>query len=267
MILVTGATGLIGRALIAQLQAASVKVRALSRHPDTAALPAGVEVMGGDAGDPKSLASALDGVQAAYLFAGGQFASQFAAAASRADLTRVVVTSGLDGAAAAVTQPLTAAGLDWVHLRPTMFAANALQDWGLMIRTEGTVRTPYPDAAAAPIHEADIAEVAATALLNGVASGQSYELTGPQSLTFREQVAVLADALGSDIALVQESPDKARQRMLADGLPEPIIDKLLTAWAVAVGRPATVTSAVEQITGHPPRSFAQWVTDHRDDFR
>ncbi|MGR6918847.1 NAD(P)H-binding protein [[Actinomadura] parvosata] len=262
MILVTGATGLVGRRLISLLRADGAAVRALSRRPETANLPPGVQVV---AGEPAS-AAALDGVAAVYLFSAARTAHGFAAAAARAGVKRVVVVSGLDDDPERVERPLTDAGLEWTHLRPNAYAANALRHWGDMIRHQGTVRAPYPDAATAPIHEADLAAVAALALKGGHA-GRRHALTGPQSLTFREQVAILARALDREIAFIEETPGQARERLARHGVPAAVIDELLTLWAATDGVPATVSPTVERLTGLPARSFAQWAGEHADDFR
>lgn len=265
MILITGATGLVGRELVGMLQTVGADVRALSRHPEKAGLPGGVEVIAGDLGEPTSLRAALDGAERVYLFSAGRVGENFAATAQQAGVKRIVVVSGLDNDPARVEDPLRAAGLDWTHLRPTAFAANALRHWGYTIRAQDMVRTPYGDAATAPIHETDIAAVAATVLLNDGQGGQRYELTGPTSLTFRDQVAVISGATGREITFVEETPDQARERMLRF-IPEAIVDGLLAVWAAAVGTRATISPAVEQVTGHSPRTFAQWVTDHAGEF-
>ncbi|MEU6726604.1 NAD(P)H-binding protein [Nonomuraea wenchangensis] len=266
MILVTGATGLVGRHLIAMLCGDGVEVRALSRRPEAANLPHGVRVVGGELRDPASPAPALTGVEAVYLFSAGRAGIGFAASAARAGVKRVVVVSGLDDDPDDVERPLTDAGLEWTHLRPNAYASNALRHWGDMIRHQGAVRAPYPDAATAPIHEADLAAVAAIVLKGGHA-GRRYSLTGPQSLTFRAQVAILARALGRELAFVEETPDQARERMARHGVPVSVIDELLAMWAATAGVPPTVSPAVERLTGLPARSFAQWADEHAGDFR
>lgn len=266
MILVTGATGLVGQHLVTTLRRDGAEVRALSRRPETANLPHGVQVTGGELGEPASLAPALTGVEAVYLFSAGRAGGGFAASAVRAGVKRVVVVSGLDDDPADVERPLTDAGLQWTHLRPNAYASNALRHWGDMIRYQGAVRAPYPDAATAPVHEADLAAVAAIVLRGGHA-GRRYSLTGPQSLTFREQVGILARALGRELAFVEETPDQARERMTRYGMPGSIIDELLAMWAATAGVPATVSPTVEQFTGLSARGFAQWADEHADDFR
>ena len=265
-ILLTGATGMVGRHLTDQLLDSGAALRALSRRPEDAGLPTGVQVIGGDLRDPDSLTSALAGVRTAYLSAGGRVAG-FARAARDAGVEKVVVTSGLDSDPAMVEHILTDAGLAWVHLRPTAFAANALRFWGDSIRTENTVRFPYPGANVAPIHEADIAAVAATVLTEEGHLGQRYTLTGPESLTHRDEVTLIGHAIGREVTFVEETHLQARQRLLASGYPEAVADTLLGLWAAAVEQPATVDPAVEKVTGRPAHTFADWADDHAGDFR
>lgn len=176
------------------------------------------------------------------------------------------MVSGLDNDPASVEQSLTEAGLQWSHLRPTAFAANTLRHWDHTVRAEGVVRAPYGDASIAPIHESDVADVAAALLLEHGPTGQRYELTGPQSLTFRQQVGIIGESIGQGISFVEETPEEFRERMTRF-VPAPIVDGMLEAWASTVSRPAAVTHTVERITGHPARSYAQWASDHAADFR
>lgn len=178
-VLVTGATGLVGRSLLEQLGAAGVPARAVSRRPETAGLAAGIPVVGGDLGQPESLSPALDGIESVYLFAGTYARPELARVLSAAGVQRVVVLSGLgDRDPAAVEQWADAADLAWTHPRPRAFDSNALTWWARSVRDQRTVRAPYGDAATAPIHEADIAAVACAALIDPAHGGRRYVLTG-----------------------------------------------------------------------------------------
>lgn len=267
-VLVTGATGRVGRSLVQQLMQAGVSTRALSRNPAAANdFPAGLDVVGGDLGDPASLTEALQGVSAVYLFSAAHAAHGFAATAAACGVRRVVVVSGLgESNPCTVEAPLEQAGLAWTHLRPTAFAANAVWQFGPMIRAHRLVYGPYPDAPTAPIHETDIAAVAQAALLQDGHAGHRYQLTGPESLTYRQQVATIAGAIGDDIGFIEETPEQARQRM-SQTIPEPVVDRLLMVWAAQVGRAATVERTVEEVTGRPARTFAEWTDAHADEFR
>ncbi|MBV8933255.1 MAG: NAD(P)H-binding protein [Kutzneria sp.] len=264
MILVTGATGHIGRDIAGRLSEAGASVRALTRHPATASLPSQVDALRGDLTEPESVRRALDGVDRLYLYSAAHATTEFLDLASRAGVRRVVMLSGLGTSPDVVERAVGAAGIEWTHLRPGAFATNALQ-WAPSVRANGVVRTPYGDATDAPIHEADIGEVAAAALLREDHVGRRYELTGPESLTYREQVALIGEAIGRDIAFIEESPEQARERMIRT-IPEAIVEELLGLWADRVGEPAAVLPTVRALTGHPARTFAQWAADHAADF-
>lgn len=274
MFLVTGATGNVGGQVLRQLVAAGQQVRALTRHPERATLPDGVEAVRGDLTDPESLDAALDGVQRVFLFPVADAVDGFLAVARRQGVRRIVVLSslaaGMDNRIGrghlVVERAVEAAGVEWTHLRPGAFALNAIWQWGHSIRAGGVVRAAYGDAALAPVHEADIAAVATAALLHDGHAGHRYGLTGPQSLTHREQVAVIGQAIGRDIPFVELSPQEAREQLVG-GMPEEIADTLLDLWAGSVGGPATVLPTVEQVTGRPARTFAQWAAEHADAFR
>jgi uncharacterized protein YbjT (DUF2867 family) len=151
--------------------------------------------------------------------------------------------------------------LDATIIRPGMFASNARHWWAPQIRTGDVVRWPYADAETAPIDERDIAAVAARALLDGKHAGGDYVLTGSESLSQAAQVRVIGDAIGRQLRFEELSPDEFR-RETAGTWPGAVADMLLSAWQAALGRPAFVTSAVQQILGTPPRTFREWATDH-----
>src|SRR5690348_6939771 len=172
MILVTGATGKVGRHVVAGLLAEGVPVRALTRDPGTAALPAGAGLAPGDPGRPETIAAALAGATAVFLnvTAVGGVAGELMAAASRAGVERAVMLSSLtvrdDGVQTsigahhkAIEDTVRAAAPEATFLRCGGFAANTLA-WAPMIRAEGVVRVPYPTAATALIAERDIAAAA-----------------------------------------------------------------------------------------------------------
>jgi uncharacterized protein YbjT (DUF2867 family) len=163
-----------------------------------------------------------------------------------------------------IERSIEASGLEWTFLRPGMFAANTLLWWAPQIRAGNVVRWPYGDAPTAPVHERDIAAVAVRALLDSGHDGKDYVLTGPASLTQREQVIAIGEVIGRPLRFEEMTPDEARQEFKA---PPPVVNMLLNAWAAALGQPALVTSNVAEITGRPARSFRDWVADHAGEFR
>lgn len=278
MILVTGATGNVGRHVLDLLITGGHAVRALSRTPQRAVWPAGVDVVSGDLADPASLDAALTGVESVFLFAVPGSGPAFVAAARRAGVRRVVLlsSSGVDDDAevqdghiaayhAEIEQALRGAGLAWTFLRPDGFAVNSLA-WAGQTKAGDVIRGAYAQAAFAPVHEADIAAVAVAALTGDGHAGRVYRLTGPQWLTHAEQAAILGQALGRPIRYAELPADVVRQKM-SDLLPGPILDSIFAIWASSLSRAATTTTDIEKVTGRPARSYHDWVLDHATAFQ
>ena len=277
-ILVTGATGAVGRHLVAGLVAGGERVRALSRSPQ-AGLPEGVEVVAADLADPSTIRPELfDGVEKVFLFPVEQGVDEFVAAAVASGIRRFVVLSSLAAAGEfprdigsasythhlAVEQAVTSRTGDWTILRPGTFANNLLS-WAWTIKSGAPIRAPYVNSAQAPIHEADVADAAAAVLTQDGHSGKIYPLTGPQALTRVEQVAAISAAIGRDIELVEITPDEFRAEV-AQFVPEPIIAMLLDYWSDTLTEPDRVRPGVAELTGRPGRTLEQWARDHRTDF-
>jgi uncharacterized protein YbjT (DUF2867 family) len=279
MILVTGATGRVGRLVVDELLRASASVRALTRRPEHAELPADVEVVAGDLTIPASLDSALDGAETVFLVWAAAPATAPAVVARLAAQTRRVVylsaphrtphpffqqPNPLRDLHVEIERLLAAASLEVTLLRPGMFASNALHWWAPQIRDGDVVRWPYADAETAPVDVRDIAAVAARTLVDGRHAGD-YVLTGPESLSQAAQVHVIGDAIGRPLRFEELSPDEFR-REAAGTWPSGVADMLLAAWRASLGRSAFVTSAIQEILGSPPRTFYQWAADHASAF-
>ncbi|WP_326825951.1 SDR family oxidoreductase [Streptosporangium sp. NBC_01756] len=227
MILVTGATGNVGRQAVSQLLDAGADVRALTRDPASAALPEGVEAVRGDLADPASLDAALDGVESVLLVWPTLSADDSAAATVEriaAHARRVVYVSArgvsddlerapgsILGSHAYLERLIRPSGLEWTFLRPGGFAANTLM-WAAQIRDTGAVRWVHGTAARSLIHERDIAAVGVRTLTGAGHGGAAYELTGPQTLTQIEQVAAIGEAIGRPVRWEELSPETARRR-------------------------------------------------------
>jgi uncharacterized protein YbjT (DUF2867 family) len=276
-ILVTGATGTVGRLVVDRLLAAGQPVRALTRRPGTAALPAGVDVVGGDLERPASLGGVFDGVERMYLFPAGAAVQAVVAAARAAGVRRIVVLSGATAGDdlewtgyRAVERAVEESGLAWTHVRPGEFAGNWL-GWAPSIRAERVVRRPYRDAVTQPTHEADVADVAAAALLQDGHAERRYTFAGPEALTTAEQVRAIGAAIGADIRFEELAPDEARAQWVRDGYPPVFVDWIFAAWADSVRDPSPVNEewagVVPRLTGRPARTFATWAAEHADAFR
>jgi uncharacterized protein YbjT (DUF2867 family) len=288
MILVTGATGTIGRPLLDLLVRTGVAVRAVSRDPQANArpanaLPAGVEVVAGDPSRPDTIARYLEGVSAVFLHprAVGDAAGELLALARQRNVARVVALSAINVDDDPAEQPsrlqgdrnkeaedaAVASGLAWVSLRPASFAVNTLRAWAPQLRTGDVVRGPYAGFAEPLIHEADVAEVAARALVDPGLDGRKLRLTGPQSLSQKDLVSIIGDVLGRPLRY-QEIPAEAfRPAMVGRGLPPAFVDALLARYARGVGPAETVTDEVDKVLGRPARTYAAWVHDHAAAFQ
>ena len=274
-IVVTGATGNVGRPLVSELAAAGARVRAVTRTPEAAGFPDGVEAV-------YSAVDALPGATAVFLNSralGGDLAD-VVALARRSGVTKLVALSAINADDDFSRQPsrfrgdrnkeveqlAVDSGLDWVSLRPAVFASNFVGMWSAQLRAGDVVGGPYAAASAAPIVETDIAAVAAQALLTDELVGQRIPLTGPQAFTNSELVETIGTVLGRPLRYLEVPPDVVRQRFIGLGLGAEFADAYAAMLADALDKPALVTREVEKITGRPATSFAQWVSDHRDLF-
>jgi uncharacterized protein YbjT (DUF2867 family) len=275
-VLVTGATGAVGRHLVTTLLARGADVRALTRKPEGAGLPDGIDVVAGDLGDASTLGpEVFEGVDRAFVFP-AEGVEAFVSAAVGAGVHRLTVLSSLaaarefprdEGSASqlhhsAVEAAVTGRTDAWTILRPGTFANNLLS-WAWQIRSGAPIRAPFLSSAQAPVHERDVAEAAAVALLTDDHLGEVVPMTGPEALTRAEQVATIGRALDREIPLVEISPEEFRAET-AQFIPEPVVAMLLAHWRDTLttpDRPRPVTP----VTGRPGRTLAQWAADHRAD--
>jgi uncharacterized protein YbjT (DUF2867 family) len=281
-VLVTGATGRVGRAVVDLLLAAGVPVRALTHRSQAAAtLPANVEVVTGDLTVPESLDTGLRGVGAVFLVWTAPPATAAAVVERLAThAQRVVFLSApyrtphpffqqpnpMAELFADIERLIATTGLESTIIRPGIFASNALSWWATTIRDGGVVRWPYGAAETAPVDDRDVAAVAARTLYEGGHAGADYVLTGPESLSQAEQLRIIGDVLGRRIRFEELSPDEFRSET-EGSWPRPVVDMLLGAWGATMGRPAFITSTVSDILGLPARRFRQWAADHAAAFR
>ncbi|MEV4561774.1 NAD(P)H-binding protein [Kitasatospora sp. NPDC049285] len=279
MIMITGATGTVGREVVRLLAAEDVEVAAVSRQPSVGTFPDRVRPVVGDPSDPRSLAPALDGVQALLLSprAVDGAAAELLALAADHGVRHVVVLSAVTveyGGGyrrfaeefAQVEAAARASGLSWTILRCADFAANTLV-WAPRIRATGSARGVYGAAATSPIHQRDVAEVAVRALLDPSHAGRSYALTGPESLTQHDKARLIGSAIGSEVSFEEVSPEDLRRALLAQHLPPDVPDRLIGYAAACLDEPGPTTDTVAHLLGRPALTFATWAADHAAAFR
>ncbi|WP_214414997.1 SDR family oxidoreductase [Sphaerisporangium fuscum] len=270
MILVTGSTGNVGANVVRQLLDAGEKVRVMTRNPSDRSFPDGVEVVPGDLTRPETLPEALSGIERAFLFPVFTGVDGFLDAARQAGLQHVVLlssssvtysTPGLIGEQhLRLERAVEASGLPWTFVRPDAFMTNDLS-WAPQIINGGVVHGVYGDAALAPVDPRDIAAVAVRALLDERA-GEAYLLTGPQSLTQVERVRIIGETIGRPLRFEEVPREQFREQLLRHGMPAPVADELIDGFAARDGRTAEISPAVEEVTGRPAFTYAQWAA-HR----
>ncbi|WP_030158650.1 NAD(P)H-binding protein [Glycomyces sp. NRRL B-16210] len=272
-ILITGATGTVGRNVIEQLAALDpeVELRALTRDPQ-AALPEGVEVAVGDLSSPETLADAFKDVDAVHFinFAGEQYAplpeaAAIVALAEGAGVRRATVLGGR--AEGDLEQALTAGAIETTFLHPVEFMSNTLMWWAEAVKAEGVIREPFGDRVSAMVHPADIGAVAAKVLLDGGHDGATLLLTGPEALPIQDKVRILGEAIGTDLEFVELTVDEARERWASQGMGEDMVAFLIEALGNTPEEGKTVVGTVEEVTGRPARGFADWAAEHAAAFR
>jgi uncharacterized protein YbjT (DUF2867 family) len=277
MILVTGATGTIGREIVSQLRDAEVPVRALVHDPKKASrLGAGVDIAVGDLDAPETLQSAMDGVQAVYAIAFFTPQVQHVVdAAKRAGVTLIVRQSTIEAGATPPFGPGTwhreqeqvveQSGLAWVHLRPTMMMSNTPQWWAWTIQQQRTVSFPGGDGRVSPVDPSDVAAVARVVLTSDAHHGHAYDITGPESLTIGDMVATLSRVLGGPPIQYVDIPESvAADHMKKAGASDALAAAMVeTLGAIRNGRFAHVADTVERLTGRRGRTFEEWCRANR----
>jgi uncharacterized protein YbjT (DUF2867 family) len=283
-LLITGATGNNGTELLKLLASRGIRARAMVRPGADAGtisdLP-GIALVEGDFDKPSSLERILAGVERAFLLTNSTERSEaqqsgFVEAARRSGVKQIVKLSQLGADAsspvrflryhAAVEGAIRSSGMAYTFLRPNLYMQGLLL-FRDSITTQGRFFAPAGDARVSAVDVRDIAAAAAAALTEPGHEGKTYVLTGPQALTHAEMAEGLSRALGKQIAFVDISPDAMRAAVLAVGLPAWQADGLVEDYAhYRRGEAAAVETGVEDATGQPPHSFAEFAHDYASAF-
>jgi uncharacterized protein YbjT (DUF2867 family) len=279
MILIIGATGNVGKALVPQLLESGEPVRVLSRDARKLAhLDPRIERYVGDLDKPETLEAAFDGVEQIFLVT---FQTQqdmhVIEAAQRADSQGIVKLSTMEASKPHLKvgkwhrereELIEASGLDWTFLRPGMFMTNSIEWWAETIKKRGAVYFPGGKGRVAPIDPRDVAAVAGTALTQPGHSGKVYELTGPELLTIEDMARIIGRVLGKPIKYVDVPLFLARVQMLLSGMDWELVGALMeVANELRSDRGAQQTDVVEQVTGRKARTFEVWCRQHAKAFQ
>lgn len=283
-ILITGATGNIGSELTKLLAQRGIPFRAMVRNPDhetaLTALP-GAEIVAGDFNDPASLASALRGIERAFLLTPSSEQAEeqqlrFVNEARKAGVRHIVKLSQLAADEhspvrflryhAVVERAIRESGMDFTFLRPNLFMQGLLS-FRSTIAQSGKFFAPIGDARVSVVDVRDIASVAAAALTLANHFGQTYTLTGPESLTHAEMAQLLSSALNRPVMFIDITPEVMRATLTQIGFPAWQADGLIEDYAhYSRNEAAPVIAGVQDATGHAPRSFATFAGDYADTF-
>lgn len=273
MIVVTGATGNVGRPLIEALAEAGEQVVAVSRRPGPS--PAdGVRHAQADLGSAESMRPVLEGADAFFILLAGELlgfgeaATDLLAAAKDAGVKRVVLLSSQinatrpdsasHGRLREFEEAVRGSGLDFTILRAGGFASNAFA-WAESVRADRTVFAPFGDVALPVVDPADIAAVAAVVLRENGHAGRTYELTGPEAVSPRAQAEVIAEAIGEEVTLVELTREAAHAHM-AQFMPEDVIPGTLDILGAPLPAEQQVSPDVETVLGRPATPFSGWVS-------
>ncbi|MFE2997491.1 SDR family oxidoreductase [Nocardia sp. NPDC059246] len=281
MIVVTGATGNVGSALVRELAEAGEKVVAVSRGEKPVDLPEGAEHRRADIGELDSLAGAVAGARALFLLitgpqlVAGPAAAEVLETVAAAGVRRVVFLSsqgavtrpGSDGYARTLEfeQALAASDLEWTVLRPGGFFSNTFA-WIEPVRAERMIPAPFGDVGLPQVDPADIAAVAAAALREDGHDRQVYTVTGPELVTPRQQAQALAAALGEPLRFAELTREQARVNMLRF-MPESVADHTLTILGEPTPEEQLVSGDVERVLGRRATGYAEWAARVAPAFR
>jgi uncharacterized protein YbjT (DUF2867 family) len=284
MILIVGATGLVGSATLRQLTARGVPVRALVRSAEKASTLAGpgVETVIGDLEQPASLDAALDGVTRALLISPlhprqVEWQGNVVEAARRAGAVHIVKLSGLGTALdsplrsgrwhAQTERHIADAGLPWTYLHPPFFMQNLLRS-AAAIAAQGVLVASMQAGQIAIVDARDVAAVAVAALTSDGHVDKTYTITGPEALSFQEVAQKLAAATGRSVTYQDVPLAAMRREMVAAGLPAWLIEvRMEFATALRDGYAAAVTDTVQVVTGQSARTFDTFAREHAALFR
>lgn len=276
MIVVTGATGNVGRTLVRTLAAAGHPVTAVSRHIQDAGadVPAGVRAVAADLGTPAELKDALQGAKALFLLVAGDDPAGVLAQARAAGVGRVVLVSsqgvgtrpgGAYEHAERFEHAVAASGLDYTILRSGGLDSNAFA-WAEPIRAQRIAPAPFAEVGLPFVDPDDVAAVAAAVLTEDGHTGATYALTGPAPTTPRQRAAAIAEAIGAPVTFVEMSREEAKAQM-TQFMPPAVVEGTLAILGAPTAEEQQVSPDVERVLGRPAAAFGVWAERNAAAFR
>lgn len=280
MILLTGATGTTGRETVRQLRDRGIPFRIMSRDPDRARKTLGddLDCVAGDFADPTSLAGAFAGIERLSLLCApvpnlADLELGAVAAAKACGIKHIVKMSAIKASANAPTivrrwhgvveERIAESGLDWTNLWPNAFMQN-FSRFAPAIREHGEFYAPIGEARVSLVNVADVAAVTIAALTEDGHAGKTYEITGPEALSYADCAAALSDTLGKPVKFRTVSLERAREALVEAGIPPVLSEALIEIDRLFIdGFGAPVTTVVPDVTGQPSRTFADYVQDNK----
>jgi len=282
MILVTGGTGLIGMEVVRLLSQAGMPARVLARDPHRGQARPGITWVSGDLAQPETLPSVFAGCTTLFLLTGNsenayQLQHHALAAARHVGVAQVVKLSAFGASPRSnsmigrmhyqIEAELQESGSAWTMLRPHHFMQNLLGQAdsiindGIVYSSSGDGRIPFVDTR-------DIAAVALATLTQPGHHEKKYVITGSEALSYRHATDILGQAIGRPLRFIDEPVADARARLTQAGQPAWLVESLLAiaAYQRAGGPTETITSVVADLTGKPPRTFAEFARDYAGAF-
>ena len=277
MILITGATGNVGKVLVKQLLDEGAPIRILVRDEQKAAdFGDRVKVAVGDLDKPDTFTAAMRGVDRLYFVTPvTEQVVNLLKAAKQAGVKHVVKQSTLEADRSLgpgkwhreQEELVKSMGFAWTFIRPTMFMSNTIEWWRATIKAQNAVYFPGGNGKVSPVAARDVAAVACTVLTRPGHEGQIYEVTGPEALTINEMVQVLAKILGRPLRYVNIPAFLAAIWLHRFGMFRELVKALMeTLGALRKNEYAYVTDTVERVGGVKPRTFEAWCRENVDSF-
>jgi uncharacterized protein YbjT (DUF2867 family) len=284
MILITGASGNAGGAVLHEALKTGSGVRAMVRsQQDSAKLPQGAAAVIADFADKASLGRATQGVDTVYLVCSPlrelvELESNMIDACREAGVKHIVLNSALGAGDFGKSFPswhrkvedkLKASGMDYTFLRPNGFMQNLIMYFAPSIRAEGAF---YQSTGNAKISHIDLRDIAAAAALilrsPSQHIGKIYELNGPEALSYAEVAEKISKATGRNVQYVDIPGDAQRKVLLDMGMPDFMVTALLELQEYyASGKASIVDGTLESLIHRAPTKMDQFLKEFADQFR